>query len=145
LAAYDYLLSREDVDAEKIILFGRSLGGAVAVEIATQRPCDKLILESTFTSAKDMARILFGNVPIEMLVQSRFDSLAKIVTLHMPLLMIHGTEDEVVPFALGQRLFAAANDPKAWYVLDEAGHNDTYVVGGQEYFTRLFRFIQTAH
>lgn len=144
LAAYDYLLSREDVDAEKIILFGRSLGGAVAVEIATQRPCDKLILESTFTSVKDMAHILFGNVPVEMLAQSRFDSLAKIVTLRMPLLMIHGAEDEVVPFALGQRLFAAANEPKAWYVLDGAGHNDTYVIGGQEYFTRLVRFIQTA-
>jgi hypothetical protein len=51
----------------------------------------------------------------------------------------------VVPFALGQRLFAAANEPKAWYAIDGAGHNDSYVIGGHEYFTRLFQFIQTAH
>ena len=64
LAAYDYMVSRDDVKNQSLIIFGRSLGGAVAVELATQRPCHKLILESTFTSAQDMARELFGNLPL---------------------------------------------------------------------------------
>ena len=144
LAAYDYVVSRPEVDAEKIVLFGRSLGGAVAVQLATQRACDKLILESTLTSATEMAGMLFSGLPVKMLVRSRFDSLGAIAALQMPILVIHGTEDEVIPFELGQRLFAAANAPKYWYAIDRAGHNDTYAVGGQEYFTRLFQFIQTA-
>jgi len=144
LAAYEYVVARPDVDAEKIVFFGRSLGGAVAVQLATQRPCDKLILESTFTSATDMAAILFPGLPVNMLVRSRFDSLGAIAALRMPLLIIHGTQDEVIPFELGQRLFAAANAPKYWYAIDGAGHNDTYAVGGRAYFTRIFQFIQTA-
>ena len=88
-----------------------------------------------------MARELFGNLPLSFLVQSQFDSLAKIRTLSVPLLLIHGIEDEVVPFRLGQQLFVAANGPKAFYPVSGAHHNDTYVVGGQEYWARFSQFI----
>lgn len=143
LAAYEYLLSRGDVDKEKIVFFGRSLGGAVAVDLATKRPCEKLIVESTFTSVKDMSKSIFGALPVHYLVKTQFDSLSKIGTIQVPLLFIHGNRDTIVPFELGKRLFAAANEPKTFYEIQGADHNDTYEVGGKEYFERLSRFIVT--
>lgn len=141
VAAYEYLVTRQDVQAEHIVLFGRSLGGAVAVELATHKPCEKLILESTFTSIKDMAREMFGGLPVHYLIRSNFDSLAKIPTIHVPLLSIHGNQDTIVPFEQGKRLFAAANAPKIFYEIHGANHNDTYDIGGDAYFKRLTTFI----
>lgn len=141
IAAYDYLLSRNDIDKNRIVFFGRSLGGAVAVELATRRPCDKLILESTFTSIKDMTKIMFGGLPVHYLVRTKFDSLTKITRLQIPLLILHGNQDQVVPFTLGERLFHAANAPKTFYTIDGADHNDTYEVGGKVYFERLRQFV----
>jgi fermentation-respiration switch protein FrsA (DUF1100 family) len=143
VAAYEYLLSRNDVHKEKIVFFGRSLGGAVAVDLATRRSCEKLILESTFTSVKDMTKTMFGSLPVHYLVKTKFDSLSKIGTIHVPLLSIHGDRDTIVPFGLGKRLFAAANEPKIFYEIQGADHNDTYEVGGEEYFERLSQFIHT--
>lgn len=143
VAAYEYLLSRKDIDHARIVFFGRSLGGAVAVELATQKPCHKLILESTFTSVKEMTKTMFGNWPVHYLVKSQFNSLAKIGGIHVPILCIHGTQDTIVPFELGQRLFAAANEPKVFYEIEGADHNDTYDIGGREYFERLSRFIHS--
>lgn len=144
VAAYEYLLSREDVDPSRIVLFGRSLGGAVAVDLATKKPCDRLILESTFTSAKEMTRTMFGNWPMHYLIKSQFNSLARIADIHVPLLCLHGTQDTIVPFELGQRLFAAANEPKLFYAIQGADHNDTYEIGGRAYFEALSRFIHSA-
>ncbi len=141
VAAYEYVLSRNDVDKKRIVLFGRSLGGAVAVELATRKPCEKLILESTFTSIKDMATIMFGGLPLHYLVHTKFDSIAKIPTIRVPMLAIHGDQDSVVPFKLGHRLFEAANQPKVFYTLEGADHNDTYERGGQDYFDRIAQFI----
>lgn len=143
VAAYDYLLSREDVAKDKIVVFGRSLGGAVAVELATRKPCYKLILESTFSSVKDMTKTMFGALPVHYLVHTKFDSLSKIKRIQIPLLYIHGTDDAIVPFELGSRLFDAANEPKAFYAIQGADHNDTYEVGGREYFERIAQFIHT--
>jgi len=110
------------------VLFGQSLGGAVAVDLATKRPCEKLILEATFTSAKDMAKTMFGGLPIHYLLQTKFDSLSKIGMIHVPLLSIHGSSDSIVPFELGQRLFAEANAPKTFYAIQGADHNNTYEI-----------------
>ena len=141
LAAYDYLLARDDVQKEQIIFFGRSLGGAVAVELASQKPCEKLILESTFTSIKEMSKEMFAGFPLHYFVRTKFDSLSKIPRIQVPLLLLHGNRDSVVPFRHGKSLFAAANTPKDFYEIEGAGHNDTYEIGGNVYFERLSRFI----
>ncbi|MBD3307502.1 alpha/beta fold hydrolase [candidate division KSB3 bacterium] len=141
LAAYEYLLSHDDVDPQRLVVFGRSLGGAVAVELAMRRPCAKLIVESTFTSIKDMTQEMFGGLPIHYLVRTKFDSLSKIGQVDVPLLVIHGSRDTIVPVEHGRRLFAAANQPKWWYEIAGADHNDTYEVGGRTYFERVSEFI----
>jgi len=137
--AWVYLAERADtVDAPRII-FGRSLGGAVAIDLATRVDADALISESTFTSAHTMARLLvpfpLPPLPVE------YDSLSKIGKLEMPLLALHGERDKLIPFAEGRALFEAAPEPKAWYPIPGAGHNDTYLVGGEAYFQRLATFV----
>ncbi len=140
-AAFDYLRSRNDVDPDRIALFGRSLGGAVAVDLATRVPCWRLILESTFTSLSDMARQVLPLPLIHRLVTERFDSLGKIGGVRVPLLQFHGTQDLTVPFELGRRLFEAAAGPKEFVPIPGAGHTDTYLVGGTMYREKLRAFL----
>ena len=142
VAAYDYLISRPEIDPERIVVFGRSLGGAVAVDLATKRSSAGLVLESTFTSAKDMARSAFGFLPVHLIMKTDFDSFQKIPQIRVPLLFLHGTDDRTVPFALGRKLFEAANAPKDFYDIPGADHNDTYIVGGQVYFDKLLKFVE---
>ena len=131
-AAYDYLVKQRHFRAEDIIIYGHSLGGAVAVNLASRRPCGGLIVQSSFTSARAMARRMFAIPLIGYVVKSRFDSLQKIRDVHAPILIVHGTRDEVVPFAMGQQLFAAAPEPKRFYPIEGAGHNDLMEAGGEE-------------
>lgn len=143
-AAFDFLASNSLLDSAEIILFGRSLGGAVAVDLATKRDSKGIILESTFTSAKDMAKIMFGFLPVHLIMKSKFSSIDKISQLNTPILFFHGNRDRTVPFRLGRKLFEAANEPKEFYQIAEADHNDTYLVGGQAYFDKLLGFISVA-
>lgn len=138
VAAWAHLAARADTEGTPRILFGRSLGGAVAVEVATRVEADGLIVESTFTSILTLARLVFP-LPLPAL-PVKYDSLSKIRRITMPLLAIHGEEDELIPYADGQALFGAAPEPKAWYPIPGAGHNDTYVVGGDGYLRRLAAF-----
>jgi fermentation-respiration switch protein FrsA (DUF1100 family) len=140
-AAYDALVSRPEIDSSRIFLFGRSLGGAVAAELALRRPAAGLILESTFTSARDMAWKTFRPFPVHWIIKSRFDTLDKIRRIRLPLLLLHGTQDDIVPFKMGQRLFEAASEPKQFYPIRGAGHNDTYLVGGDDYFEQFRLFL----
>jgi len=110
-AAYDYLLSRKDIDTDKIIIYGCSLGGAVATDLAARRKAAALILDSTFPSAVDMAKVILPFVP-SFLIRSKMDSAAKIRAISIPKLFIHSPEDDIVPFVLGQKLFKAAPQPK---------------------------------
>lgn len=142
IAAYDAVASRPEVDPRRIIVFGRSLGGPVAAEVALRRQVAAVILESTFTSARHMAWQAFKPFPVHWLIKTRFDTLDKVRRLRRPLLVIHGSEDEVVPFRMGRRVFEAAPEPKEFYTIEGAGHNDTYLVGGDAYFERLHRFIE---
>ncbi|MBI3988988.1 MAG: alpha/beta hydrolase [candidate division NC10 bacterium] len=141
-AAYTYLRSRKDLDPSKIVFFGRSLGAAVAVEMALRAQCAGLILESPFTSIREIANHVFPLVGF--LFRTRYDSLSKIKRIRVPLLILHGDQDEIVPFSMGRRLFEAANEPKEFYRIKGADHNDTYLVGGIAYFEALGRFIETA-
>jgi fermentation-respiration switch protein FrsA (DUF1100 family) len=136
--AWAHLVEQEDTEGAPRLIFGRSLGGAVAIELATQVEASGLIVESTFTSIRTLARLVFPFPLPELPV--KYDSLSKIGRVTMPLLAIHGELDELIPFADGRALFEAAPQPKAWYPIPHAGHNDTYPVGGKAYFQRLAVF-----
>jgi hypothetical protein len=140
-AALAYLRSRQDVDPGKILFFGQSLGCAVAVDLASRHRPYALILESPFTSISDMAQRATPLLPIGALLRTKYDSLSKIGGISAPLLILHSDRDEVVPFESGRQLFEAANEPKEFYVIRGAGHNDTYMVGGEEYFAALKQFL----
>ncbi|MEM7409882.1 MAG: alpha/beta fold hydrolase [Myxococcota bacterium] len=137
-AALAHLTTERGFAPERIVLFGRSLGGAVAVELAQDRPLAGVILESTFTSVADMARTLLG--PLGAAIRG-FPSDERVGQLRAPLLSFHGDRDEIVPFALGQRLFEVAPEPKSFETIVGAGHNDTVEVGGAPYFARIERFL----
>jgi fermentation-respiration switch protein FrsA (DUF1100 family) len=127
---------------ERVALFGRSLGGAVAVDLARERALGAVILESTFTSLADMSRHVLGSGLAAFLLGDRFDSAAKIADLRAPLLMIHGDRDRIVPYPLGRSLFEAAPEPKHFTTVRGAGHNDTVQVGGRPYLDRIGRFLE---
>jgi len=141
-AALAYLRSREDVNPDRIVYFGRSLGAGIAVELAISHPPFALILESPVPSIPELARRHYPFLPVWPLLRTKYDSLAKIEKVAVPLLVLHGDRDDVVPFGAGRKLFEAANEPKQFYTIRGAGHNDTYLVGGEEYFGALRRFME---
>ena len=140
-AALAYLHSRDDINNEKIIFFGRSLGSAVAVHLALEEKCRALILETPFTSILEMGKKLYPYLPVSLLLQTKYDSLAKIKNIKVPILVMHGDQDKLVPFEHGRELYEAANEPKEFYTIPGAGHNDTHIVGGDEYFDVIKRFV----
>ena len=140
-AALRYLKTRTGLLANRIIYFGESLGSAVAVDLAMKAPPRALILESPLTSIHDMARVDLPYLPVGFLIKDKYDSLSKIPKIHVPLLILHGDRDEVVPFDQGRRLFEAANSPKVFYTVSGAHHNDTSIVGGQPYWEAWKRFL----
>jgi uncharacterized protein len=140
-AAMDFVHKRLGGDPKKIILFGRSLGTAVAAEMANRFESQGLILESPFVSIREMARVVFPFLPIGPLLQTRYDVQEKIRKIRTPLLVLHGDRDEVVPFTQGKMVFDAAPEPKRFFTIAGAGHNDTYLVGGERYFLQLQNFI----
>ena len=142
LAAYDYLRNRRGIPPDRIVLFGRSLGAAVATEIAVQRQADRMILESAFTSTKAMARTMPLFALLSPLLPAHYNNLEKIKNIAIPKLIIHGNRDEIIPFAMGEALFGAAPEPKSFYAIEGAGHNDTWFVGGKQYFEALGQFMQ---
>ena len=139
-AGLAYLVERVGIPERRTLVFGRSLGGAVAVDLVQDREIAGLILESTFPSVAAMAQSLFG-APFAWLARGRFDSERKIARLRAPLLFFHGDRDEIVDIELGRRLFRAAPEPKAFETIHGAGHNDTIQVGGSAYFERIRRFL----
>ena len=110
------------IDPSRIVLFGESLGTGVAVQVAASRTLGGVILDSPYTSMVDVAEIHRPYMPVRRFLWDRYDSLAVIGRVHAPLLILHGEADSVVPYALGQRLFAAANEPKTFITLPGAGH-----------------------
>ena len=120
-AAFDDLVAR-GTDPATIACFGESLGGAVSIEVATRRRCGAVIVVSTFTRLADVARRHYG--PLGWLAGDRFDSLARLSRVSAPVLVAHGDRDEIIPFELGERLFAAAPEPKRFLRIAGADHND---------------------
>jgi uncharacterized protein len=142
-AVYDWWVRERRPRGEKLIIFGESLGGAVAVHLAARVPAAGLILQSTFTSARDMAKTMFPIGLLLPLTGVRFDSEKEIARVACPKLMIHGTRDEIVPFRLGKRLHDVAPHPKLFYAVPEAGHNDLVWVAGAEYSRQMRAFLSS--
>jgi hypothetical protein len=123
-AARAWLARRAGISEQDVVLLGVSLGGAVAVDLAAADGARGLILQNTFSSLPEAAAVHFPWLPVRWLMRSRFDSAAKIARYRGPLLQTHGDQDEIVPLALGRRLFAAANQPKRFVLCPGGGHND---------------------
>lgn len=143
-AALEYLTSRGDVDPERLVLFGRSLGCAVAAELASQTGVQGVVLESPFTSIQAMAKRVYPFLPgIGSFVRTRYDTLSKMASIGAPVMVLHGDRDEIAPFDMGQEVFEAASSPKRFYRIEGAGHNDTYAVGGAPYYSALGEFLDS--
>jgi hypothetical protein len=109
--------------AERILAYGESLGGAVAAELALREPLGGLVLQSTFTSIPDIGAELFPWLPVRLLATIHYDTHSKLPRLHLPVLVLHSRDDDLVPFAHAERNFAAANEPRQFGEL-EGAHND---------------------
>lgn len=134
-------LAERGVGDGDIIVFGKSLGGAVACEIAQDRRFRALILESTFTTLASVASRLFPLIPGGLELSESYESIEKIVRVACPILVIHGGRDELIPAREGLRLFEAAPSPKELYLVDGAGHNDVSYIAGGEYARRIRSFL----
>lgn len=141
--AHDYLTRTKMIRPERIILFGRSLGAAVAGELAVQKPAVGLILESSFPSIEAVAKFHYGGLPVHWLLGAEFMLIDRLPHLSLPKLIIHGDQDDIIPLELGRQVFEAARPPKFFYAIPGADHNNTYQVGGAAYFKRLAEFVQT--
>ena len=142
LASYDYLIQQRKILANNLIIFGRSLGACVAGKVARQRASAGLVLEGAFPSIQAMADHHYWGLPASWLMNAKFNLVQKVASLHLPLLVIHGERDSIVPMKLGRQVFDAANEPKQWVVVTGAGHNNVPIVGGESYFQDMERFIK---
>lgn len=141
-AAFAHLQGRKDINPRKIVTGGWSLGGAVAVDLASRKPVAGLIAFSTFTSMADMSRRSFPFLPASLLLRHRFDCEAKMSHITCPILLGHGRKDDLVPASMLDRLAAAANKaPVMKFVVDDAGHNDFYAIGQEQIFQAMGRFL----
>jgi fermentation-respiration switch protein FrsA (DUF1100 family) len=144
IGAHDYLTRTRMIRPERIIIFGRSLGAAVAGELAVQKPAAGLILESAFPSIEAVAKFHYGGMPVHWLLGADFALIDRLPRLSLSKLIIHGDKDDIIPLELGRQVFEAATPPKSFYVIPGADHNNTYQVGGTAYFGRWAEFIQGA-
>ena len=140
-AVMEYLSSRSDVDSGRIVYLGHSLGAAVAVELALTQPPMAMVLVSPFASVHDMANLTLPFLPIGWLVRNHYDSISRIQQLDVPVLILHGDQDETVPISQGRKLYGAANQPKRFQVLEGAAHNNTFEVAPEQYWGTIEAFL----
>ncbi|MBI3480436.1 MAG: alpha/beta hydrolase [Nitrosomonadales bacterium] len=145
--AWQYLLKARGVKPQQTFIYGHSLGGAIAVDLAVHHPeAAGLITESTFTSMVEMGKLEYGYLPVDRLLDQRFDTLQKISRLKIPVLLIHGTWDKRVPPQMAQQLYAAAPQPKMLVLIEGGEHNNTGTIGWVEYRNAVRAFVkQYAH
>lgn len=140
-AAWRFLREEKGFDSEDIILFGRSLGGAVATKLASEVHPAGLILESSFSSARDMASEIMPLISRIVFLRFSFNTLDIIDRIHCPLLVLHSPGDEVIPFGQGEKIFRAAREPKTFVAL-QGGHNGGYLLSQPGYEQALEAFIR---
>jgi len=138
--AYDYLVKEKKKEGRDILLYGESLGGVCAIDLAGNVDVGAVITEDTFTSIEDMARIAYPFIP-PFVFSSRFDAIHKIKKVNCPKLIIHSTDDEIVPFRLGDKLFQAAGQPKQFLKI-RGTHNNAFLSSEDEYKEGIVNFIE---
>jgi uncharacterized protein len=143
-AAYRYLRDSLGVPPERIVLFGHSLGSAVAVELATRVPAAGIVLDGALMSVIARAQEVYPYVPVRWIARSRFASIEKIGRVQMPKLFLHARLDDVVPIAHGRRLYDAAPPPKTFVAL-AGGHGDSFEADSAVYFGAIDRFLEALH
>jgi fermentation-respiration switch protein FrsA (DUF1100 family) len=140
-AAWRYLVETRQIPPQDIVIFGRSLGGAIAAELASRTRPGALILESAFTSVPNMAARLYPWLPVRSISRFRYDTRRALDTIACPVLIIHSREDEVIPFAEGEQLYAHAREPKRFLEL-RGGHGDGFLVSGGRYMQGIDDFLK---
>jgi hypothetical protein len=139
-AAWDYLVSQRQISPEKIIIYGESLGGAVGAWLAQDRRAKALIMESTFTSIKDLGAHLYPYLPVRLLSRFSYNALDYLRKVHCPVLIIHSPEDEIVPNSQGRQLFEATNQSKDFLEI-RGSHNEGFLQSAEVYEKGLDAFI----
>jgi fermentation-respiration switch protein FrsA (DUF1100 family) len=140
-AALDHLAGRPEVDPERVVYLGESLGAAVALRLATERPPAALVLRSPFASLAEVGRRHYPMLPVSLLLRDRYDSAALVGQVRAPLLVVAGGRDRIVPAGHSRRLFAAAPEPKRLVVLEGADHNDPDLHDGPRLVAELRAFL----
>ena len=141
-AAWQFLTETRGITDKDIIIFGRSMGAAIATWLASQHTPNMLILESSFTSVVDMAKHYYPYLPTQLLTRIKYASIDRIENIQCPVLISHSQTDEIVPFEFGRALFEKAQTPKVFMEL-KGGHNDGFIVTGHAYIQGLDNFIST--
>lgn len=139
-SAWDYLVHVRNISPEKIILFGRSLGSAVAAETALRRKAGAVIIESGFTSAPDLGQKIFPYLPVKAISRFQYSTKDKVSRISIPKLFIHSRQDEIIPFEQGEKLFDNASGPKEFLQI-QGGHNEGFFLSGESYINGLESFI----
>ncbi|MBI3724866.1 alpha/beta hydrolase, partial [bacterium] len=129
---------------ERLVIYGHSLGTAVATELALRRPAAALVLESPFTSMTEMVRRAVPFLDPKDLVSERYDTVGKAPRLEVPLLVIHGTRDRTIPFSMGRAVFDAAPEPKRFLEVPGGGHVDCSVVAGDQFYGAIRELLDRA-
>ncbi len=143
--AWNYLVQQRKIQPSQIFIYGHSLGGAVAIDLAVKHPdAAGLIVESSFTSIRNIVdyQSVYRIFPVDLILYQRFDSLNKVRSLQMPVLFIHGSADLRVPATMSQQLYDAASQPKQLVLIPDAGHNNTAEVAGEKYFQVVQNFVE---
>ncbi|MCT7954676.1 alpha/beta hydrolase [Laspinema palackyanum] len=142
--AWNYLVQDRGIAPEQIFLYGHSLGGAIAIDLASRQPdAAGAIVQSSFTTMREMVdyRFHFWMFPIDLILTHRFDSRAKISQLQIPVLFIHGTADPQIPSEMTEELYRLASEPKQLFLVADAGHNNVASIAGEAYFQAVRDFI----
>jgi pimeloyl-ACP methyl ester carboxylesterase len=143
-AAWDYVVNHEKIPPEKIIIFGRSLGGAVAAQLAASQGIEAraLILESTFTSIPDIGAEIYPFLPVRTLSRFQYATIDRIKSIHLPVLIIHSPQDQLIPYKHGRRLYSAANKPKHFLKIS-GSHDEGFVNAIEVYMEGLNAFFSS--
>jgi len=139
-AAWDYLVSLRGKDPRDIVIFGKSLGAAVAAELALRRPSGALIMEAGFTSLPDLGQKFYPWLPVRLLTRHRYASAAKVGSIRSPKLIVHSPGDEIVPYDHGRILFEKSSEPKE-FLQTRGDHNGGFLVSGYAYIDGLRGFL----
>jgi fermentation-respiration switch protein FrsA (DUF1100 family) len=139
-AAWDYLVGHRGVAPEHIVIFGRSLGGAVASRLAVENTAGAVIIESCFSSALDMARRLYPFMPARLITRLKYPVRDHVSQINSPLLVVHSRNDEIIPFSMSQVIFEAAAEPKTMLELS-GDHNGGFLMNRGRYKAGLAEFL----